>query len=275
MFVGNGVMLIDSLEAGFKEDCPYGDITTELLGICGQGRFRYITRVDGVVSGTYRLQEFFAAKKLEVVSYLTPGTRMSKGDVLIEAKGDIKTLFKLWRICQTYLTVLGAIATQTAKLVEAARAENPEIEIVVATRKAHLGMRADEMEAVLDGGAIFHRNSLSDTILITQNHLRVLGRLPEKLYSLQHKLEFEPSTEEEAYQYARAVDIILLDHFEPPVLGRIAAKIRTLNPAVKIGVAGGITLDTVRQYAGFVDIIVLSSVLYAAPLDITCRIEKL
>ena len=145
---------------------------------------------------------------------------------------------------------------------------------MVATRKAHLGMRIDEMEAIQDGGAIYHRNSLSDTILITQNHLRVLGSLPETLYSMQHKIEFEPSSVEEAYRYAATVDVMLLDHFEPEVLRDIVPKLRQLNPRIKVGVAGGITLETVQQYAKYVDIIVLSSVLYAPPLDITCRITR-
>ncbi|MDR3593128.1 MAG: quinolinate phosphoribosyl transferase [Negativicutes bacterium] len=275
MLSGIGSMLFDSLETGMKEDCPYGDITTELLGIAGQGRFQFISRVDAVVSGTARLKEFFETKKLAVGDWRQPGEPVAKGGVIIEAEGDIKTLFKLWRVCQTYLTVLCAIATQTGRMVQAAQEENADIRIVVASRKAHLGMRIDEMEAAQDGGAIYHRNSLSDTILITQNHMRILGALPEKLYSLQHKLEFEPSSVEEAYRYAACVDVMLLDHFEPEVLKDIVQKLKALNPRLQVGVAGGITLDSVKQYAGLVDIIVLSSVLYAPPLDITCRITKL
>jgi nicotinate-nucleotide pyrophosphorylase (carboxylating)/molybdenum transport protein len=274
VLASQGAIWNDILEIGLKEDCPYGDITTELLDINGCGKFRFVTRVDAVVSGTCRLKEFFETKKLNVLFYIKPGTRVKKGDVLIEAEGELTTLFKLWRICQTYLTVLCAIATQTQKLVAAAQAVNPDIQIVVACRKAHLGMRIDEIEAVQDGGAIYHRNSLSDTILITQNHMRVLSKLPDKLYSMQHRIEFEPSTMEEAYQYANSVEIMLLDHFEPGVLREVAGKLREINSNLQIGVAGGITLETVKDYAGAVDIIVLSSVLYAAPLDITCRIEK-
>ena len=275
MVVSQGSFFLDALETGLREDCPYGDITTELLGIEGLGRFRFISREDAVVSGTYRLKEFFESKKLCVGSLIKPGTIVKKGDVLIEAEGNIITLFRLWRICQTYLTVLSAIATQTRAIVDAARQVNPRIQIVVACRKAHLGMRADELEAVRDGGAVYHRNSLSDTILITQNHMRVLGGVLPSVSSLQHKLEFEPSTVEEAYAYAKAVEIMLLDHFEPDELDKIAGELKKLNSALQIGVAGGITLGRVKEFAPYVDIIVLSSVLYAAPLDITCKIEKI
>lgn len=274
MLIGNGPLLFDSLETGLTEDCPYGDITTELLGIAGEGRFQFISREAAVVSGTPRLKDFFEKQKLVVGEHRFPGEAINKGEVIISAAGDIKVLFKLWRICQTYLTVLCAIATKTSGLVKSAREVNPAIQIVVATRKAHLGMRADEMEAVLDGGAIYHRNSLSDTVLITQNHMRALGALPEKLHSLQHKIEFEPSSVEEAYRYAPQVDVMLLDHFAAGELADIVGKLKALNPLIKVGVAGGITLDTVREFARHVDLIVLSSVLYAPPLDITCRITK-
>lgn len=274
MPIGNGPLLFDSLETGLNEDCPYGDITTELLGIAGDGRFQFVSREAAVVSGTTRLKDFFEKQRLNVTEYRLPGEMIAKGDVIISADGDIKTLFKLWRISQTYLTVLCAIATNTNKLVAAAKEANAGIRIVVATRKAHLGMRADEMEAILDGGAIYHRNSLSDTILITQNHMRVLGALPKELYSLQHKIEFEPSSVEEAYKYAAQVDVMLLDHFEAGELAEIVNKLKAFNPLMKVGVAGGITLDTVKEFAKYVDIIVLSSVLYAQPLDIACRITR-
>jgi len=275
VLIGIGPLLFDALEVGLQEDCPYGDITTELLKVDGSGRFQFITRANTIVSGTARLKDFFESKKLAVASYIQPGKQAVKGDVLIEAQGDLKTLFKLWRIAQTYLTVLCAIASETQKIVSAARQVNQDIQIVVACRKAHLGMRIDEIEAVQDGGAIYHRNSLSDTILITQNHLRVAGSLPADLYSMQHKIEFEPPTEEDAYRYAKYVDIMLLDHFEPPKLLEITRQLKELNPRLQVGVAGGITAATVKDFAKFVDIIVLSSVLYAPPVDITCKIHRM
>lgn len=274
MLTGVGPLLFDSLETGLREDCPYGDITTELLNIAGEGQFQFISRVDAVVSGTLRLKEYFAGKNLTVTDCRLPGEKIANGDVIISASGDLKTLFKLWRVCQTYLTILCAITTETSKLVQTAQAVNSDIQIVVATRKSHLGMRVDEMQAILDGGAIYHRNSLSDTILITQNHLRILGQLPATLYSMQHKIEFEPASVEEAYRYAASVDVMLLDHFAAAELAEIVQKLKTLNPRLKVGVAGGITLATAKEFARHVDILVLSSVLYAAPLDITCKITK-
>ncbi len=269
------MMQIYPLERGLQEDCPYADITTELLGIQGQGRLKFITREEAVVSGILRLKEFFEAQKLVVLFWQKSRALLKPGDTIIEVIGDLKVLFKMWRISQTYLTALCAIATETRKIVAKAREVNPEIEIVVACRKAHLGMRQEEIEAVEDGGGLYHRNSLSDTVLITQNHLQVLGKLPTEVKSFHHKIEIEPRNEEEAYQCASFADVILLDHFEPESLQIVVQKLKHLNSRLKVGVAGGIQASRVQEFAKFVDIIVLSSVLYAAPLDFTCKIERI
>lgn len=268
-------MQIQPLQLGLLEDCPYADITTELLGIEGQGRLRFITREKAVVTATLRLRHFFESQQLEVLFCQNPRKLIQAGDTIIEATGDLKTLFKMWRICQTYLTALCAISTATRQIVLSAQEVNPKIEIVVACRKAHLGMRQEEIEAVEDGGGLYHRNSLSDTVLITQNHLRVLGKLPTAISSFHHKIEIEPQNETEAYQCASFADVILLDHFEPSSLESIVKKLKDLNSRLKVGVAGGIKASQIQEFAPFVDLIVLSSVLYAAPLDFTCKIERI
>ena len=268
-------MQIHPLELGLQEDCPYGDITTELLGIEGRGRLRFISREEAIVTGTSRLKDFFKSQKLVVLFCQESGDTIKAGDILIEAAGDLKILFKMWRISQTYLTTLCAIATETRKILNTAREANPEIEIVVACRKAHLGMRQEEIEAVEDGGGLYHRNSLSDTVLITQNHLEVLRRLPTDIKSFHHKIEIEPRNEEEAYRCASFSDVILLDHFEPESLPRVVQKLKELNSRLKVGVAGGIQASRIKEFAKHVDLIVLSSVLYAAPLDFTCKIEQI
>ncbi|MFH0702407.1 MAG: quinolinate phosphoribosyl transferase [bacterium] len=267
--------MFDCLEIGYQEDCPYCDLTTETLNIKGEGVLKFITRENAIISGTPNLKRFFESKNLKVISFKNPCESVKPEDIIFEATGDLKTLFKMWRICQTYLTVLCAITTQTNKLVCEARKVNPDVLIVAASRKTHLGMRREELQAVIDGGAECHRNSLSDSIMITQNHLRMIGKLTQKPYSFSHKIELEPKTEEEAYEYADKTDIMILDRFEIDKITRMVKKLRELNPALKIGIAGQITLENIKNYVSLADFILLSSVLYAKPLNFTCRIEKL
>ena len=157
------------------------------------------------------------------------------------------------------------------KLVELARKVNPNV-IVATTRKTHPGMRYFEIKAVKVGGGVVHRNSLSDSILITQNHLRVIRQVG-KLETLR-KVELEPRTVEEAIKYAEAVDVLLFDHFSLEELKKTVPKLRSLNPSLVVAVAGDINLKNITEYAKIADIIITSAPYYAKPLNLTTKIER-
>ncbi len=258
------------LELYFDEDCPYFDETTELLGISGRGRMSIIPREEGISACTEELSGFLAKKGLSI-DFLPSGSPFGAGKAILTAEGDLKTLFRVWRVSQTFLSITCAIATETKRLVELARRANPDV-IVATTRKPHPGMRYFELKAVRTGGGEIHRNSLSDSILITQNHLRVAGRI-EGLKALK-KVEVEPRTVEEAIEYAKTADLLLLDHFSLDELEKLVPRLRELNPNLEIAVAGNITAGNIAEYARIADVIVTSAPYYAKPLDLTTRIER-
>ena len=183
----------------------------------------------------------------------------------------MKLLFKLWRVSQTFLSLMCAIAGKTASIVSAGRKENPEL-IIATSRKTHPGARRGEFRAVRAGGGGIHRNSLSDSIQISQNHLEVVGELG-KLRAMK-KIEIEPRSREEALRYAKTADIMLLDHLSPDELKKLGPELKQLNPKLELAV-GGIEAKKVPDYASFTDIIVISAPYYANPLDLTTKIEKI
>ncbi len=117
-----------------------------------------------------------------------------------------------------------------------------------------------------------HRNSLSDSVQITQNHFNVIEELGD-IRSMK-KIEIEPSTVEDAYKYAPIADILMLDHSSPEEMKEIVPKLREINPKVEIAI-GGIDINKISEYAGLVDIIVTTARYYAAPLDMSTNIRKL
>ncbi|HEY3362604.1 MAG TPA: hypothetical protein VGK06_12535 [Methanosarcina sp.] len=131
--------------------------------------------------------------------------------------------------------------------------------------------RRFELKAVRAGGDI-HRNSLSDSIQISQNHLEVIGELG-KLRAMK-KIEIEPRSREEALRYAKDADIMLLDHLSPEELKKVGSELKQLNSRLEIAV-GGIEAKRIPEYAPFVDIIVISAPYYANPLDLTTKIRKI
>ena len=58
----------------------------------------------------------------------------------------------------------------TARYVAAAHARNPAVQ-VLDTRKTTPGLRALEKAAVKAGGGVNHRSSLSEAVLVKDNHL--------------------------------------------------------------------------------------------------------
>ena len=263
--------MIDLFEFYFYEDCPYDDESVELLGIGGKGTLRISSREPGICACADELAEYYGKKGINVLNYLGDGKTFGPGDKILEAEGDLKLLFKFWRVSQTFLSLMCAIAGKTASLVNAGINENPDL-IIAATRKTHPGTRRFELKAIRAGGGHIHRNSLSDSIQISQNHFEVVGEL-NKLRAMK-EIEIEPRSREEALKYAKDADIMLLDHISPAELQNIGPELKQLNPKLEIAV-GGIEAERIPEYAPFVDIIVISAPYYANPLDLTTKIEKL
>ncbi len=257
-------------ELYMEEDCPYLDETTELLGITGIGTMSIFSREEGISACTEELGEFLESKGLKVI-YLPSDSSFKKGDTILSAEGNLRTLFRSWRVSQTLLALLCAIATRTRRIVEKARKVNPDVTIAT-TRKTHPGMRCLELKAIKVGGATYHRNSLSDSILITQNHLGIVGKLPN-LKTLR-KIEIEPRNDEEAIKLAPKADLLLLDHFTLDELKKLAPKLRKINPRLEIATAGDISENNITEYAPFVDVVVTSAPYYPKPLNLTTKIEK-
>ena len=263
--------MIDLFELYFHEDCPYENESVELLRIKGKGTLKIVARETGVCACADELAEHYRKKGIKVLNYLEDGKKFKSGDTILEAEGNLKLLFRFWRVSQTFLSLICAIAGKTASLVSAGKKENTDI-IIAATRKTHPGARRFELKAVRAGGGDIHRNSLSDSIQISQNHLEVVGEL-KKLRAMT-KIEIEPCSMEEALRYVKAANIMLLDHISPAELRKAGPELKQLNPKLELAV-GGIEVENIPYYAPFVDIIVVSAPYYAKPFDMTTIIGKI
>jgi len=144
--------------------------------------------------------------------------------------------------------------------------------MIATTRKNHPGFRKYELKAVKIGGGVNHRNSLSDSVQISQNHFNVIEELGD-IRSMK-KIEIEPDTIEDAFKYAPIADILMLDHSSPEEMREIVPKLREANPKLEIAIAG-IDIAKISDYAEIVDIIVTTAPYYAPPLDMSTKIRKL
>jgi molybdenum transport protein len=266
------------LEAFLVEDAPYGDLTTELLGIGGaSGVITFRTRHRTAIACTEE-----AARLLEKAgcraSVLAPsGTMAEAGRPILEATGSAPALHLGWKVAVNLLEGACGIATRTHTMVTEARRANPDIS-VVSTRKIFPGTKRIATKAVYAGGASPHRLGLSETILVFDHHRAFLGGMDGFLARLsdyrreasEKMLAVEVSTLDEALLLANTgVDILQVDKLKPPQLAELVKAVRATGSIVKISAAGGINQENAYEYASAgVDILVTSSMYWGKPADI-------
>ena len=115
-----------------------------------------------------------------------------------------------------------------------------------------------------------HRFNLSDGILIKDNHIRAAGSIAAAVKGVRKKhgdralVEVEVTNLKETREaLAQSVDVIMLDNMPP---ARVAKALAVIDGRALVEVSGGITLDTVREYAETgVDFISVGSLTHSAP----------
>jgi molybdenum transport protein len=272
------------LDQYLLEDAPYGDLTTELLGIAGlQGRITYRARHRTILSSTEEAARLLAKTGCRVGMVLPTGTEVNAGEVFLEATGDAASLHTGWKPALNLLEHACGIATRTHSIIEKAREVRPDIH-VAATRKIFPGTKRVATKAVLAGGAFPHRLGLSETILIFAQHVTFLGgfddclaRVPEYRATMpEKKIAIEVASLDEGVRAADAdVDIIQADKMAFEELEDMVCRIRATGRPIVVAAAGGVGEHNASAYARTgVDLLVTSSMYWGKPADIQAKIEK-
>lgn len=238
-----------------EEDSQFGDITSNAV-IEPQSCTAVVSARQHVVlagiAECVRLSEWYG---LCIKKSGADGTPYMAGDVILEIYGSAHTILLLERTLLNILGRMSGIATQTRTLQDVVRSINPKCKIT-ATRKTAPGLRLMDKKAAMIGGADPHRFSLSDAILIKDNH-RVLVRVDEAVRRARsagayHRIEAEADTIDDALMIAEAgADIILLDNMAPAEVEQtlVLLKEKGVRDKVVIEVSGGITGENLASYA--------------------------
>ena len=269
---------IDQLIA---EDVPYIDLTTQMLGISDKpARIEFFTREDATVCATEEAARVLQHLGAEVESLVPSGEHVAAGTILLVAVGPAGALHKAWKVCLNLLDHCSAVATKTHNLVSAAKSANPACEVLT-TRKSMPGVKDLLTKAVTAGGAFPHRLGLSETVLVFDNHTRLMGGFDaflEALPSLRSKcIEkklFVEADADQARALARAgVDGIQFDKIPADELAALVAELREIDPHCTLIAAGGINAKNAAAYAATgVDGLATTAPFSAAPLDMSARI---
>jgi nicotinate-nucleotide pyrophosphorylase (carboxylating) len=176
------------------EDLPAGDPTGAAVGGLPASA-SIVARQSGVVAGLVGVQialdevsNRLGTGRASVQLAVDDGDQVGPGTVLGELTGPADTLLAAERTVLNLLTHLSGIATLTAASVAAVAGTGA---VIRDTRKTLPGLRVLEKYAVRCGGGSNHRMSLSDAILVKDNHIAALGGVKRAVEAARHQADLE------------------------------------------------------------------------------------
>jgi nicotinate-nucleotide pyrophosphorylase (carboxylating) len=246
-----------------EEDTPFGDVTSDV--VIPDISCRAVIRAEqgGIIAGIEEAVALFNHFGIVVEPGKNDGDAVTTGDLVLSLSGAAKGILLVERTALNIIGRMSGIATQTRKMSDLVHAVNPACRIA-STRKTCPGFRALDKKAVQLGGGDPHRMSLSDGILIKDNHL-ALTPLKKAIRSVKsvsayRKIEVEVENPSDAITAAKeGADIIMLDNMNPRQIKKaLAGLVRNgLRDRVVIELSGGINETTLPDYASL-DIDVIS-----------------
>lgn len=243
------------VRAALMEDLgTYGDVTTRSVipeGTTYTARLR--ARAEGVVSGMQiaRLAFHLVDPTLEVRTLKEDGSKIAKGDTLMEIEGSAAAILSAERVALNFAGRLSGIATLTAACVAETKGTETRI---TCTRKTTPGLRMVEKQAVLHGGGFNHRFSLSDAILIKDNHIAAAGGIRPVLQAVKAnashmiRVEIEVDTLAQLQEVLDegGADVVLLDNMDTPTLTQA---VDMAQGRIVLEASGNMTLPRLAEVA--------------------------
>jgi nicotinate-nucleotide pyrophosphorylase (carboxylating) len=271
---------IEILLGFIREDAPFGDATSAAIipDITCMAQVR--AKAAGIAAGLEEAQALFDHFGATVRLHAADGCPVGPGDLLMEIEGPAAGILLVERTALNIIGRMSGIATKTRRLADRIAAINPSVRIA-ATRKTAPGCRLIDKKAVIIGGGDPHRITLSDQVLIKDNHLAIVG-LEEAIrraraWSTYRIVEVEVETAADALKAARAgAHIVLLDNMSPAAVAATAELLvdHGLRDQVTLEVSGGIDEESVTRYAGLdVDVISMGGLTHSvANLDVSLSV---
>ena len=245
------------LELAFAEDIGDGDHTTLCcIPADAMGKSHLLVKEEGILAGVEMARKVFnkfdPTMKMDVMIH--DGAHVKPGDIAFVVTGKVRSLLQTERLMLNIMQRMSGIATMTHRYVERVAGTRCHI---LDTRKTTPGMRILEKQAVKIGGGMNHRLGLFDMILLKDNHIDFAGGIVNairrcheylKAKGLDLKIEIEVRDFDELQQVLNegGVDRIMLDNFTPADTRKAVA---IINHRYEVESSGGITYDTIRDYA--------------------------
>jgi len=255
-------MLPSELERFVAEDIGEWDNSSSIVP---EGDFSAVVLVkeDCVISGLSEAMEILRYFGLEADQLYEDGEFVPSGSVAMTISGSARKILQAERLVLNFLARMSGISTLTRECVLRAHGVK-----VAATRKTTPGFRIYEKRAVFFGGGDPHRFNLSDSVLIKDNHMKILRleecvRLARQQSSFTKKVEVEVEDSDSMLKAAElGVDIIMFDNMEPSEIKKAIELLKNkgLRDRLVLEASGDITRENLEDYADSgIDVISMGS----------------
>lgn len=246
------MMIEKIIQLALEEDLGLGDITSDnIFSPADRARAHVVAKEDLVLCGMDLARQVFWLVDEQVI--FTPlkqdGEFVKKGEKVLSLEGRTLSILKGERTALNLMQRLSGIATASREYVEIAK---PYGVMVVDTRKCHPGMRKLDKYAVRCGGARNHRMSLSDSVMIKDNHIAAAGSITAAVARIKAaightpKIEVETTNLKEVEEALNAgADIIMLDNMTPQ---QAAEAVKFIAGRALTEISGGITKENLAAY---------------------------
>jgi nicotinate-nucleotide pyrophosphorylase (carboxylating) len=278
------------------EDGGTADITSlATISEFAEGSGTLLAKADGVLAGldiarhTFLLYEVLHGKEspiFEFTDMISDGSIVKAGEKIATVRAQLRTLLAAERVALNFSQRMSGIATMTRAFVDAVAGTGATI---LDTRKTAPLLRPFDRYAVRAGGGTNHRYSLSDMILVKDNHIaanggdiqRVIEQVKE-FFAIPDRarvpVEIEVTSLNQLETVLRfgagVVDRVMFDNFE---IGMLREAVELNNGMFETEASGGVTLKTVREIAetgvNFISVGALTHSVRA--LDISFEIEPI
>ncbi len=271
-------MLPSELERFVTEDIGEWDLSSSIVPDVN-ARAVLLAKEDCIISGLSEAEEILGYFGLDAEQLYDDGEFVSMGSVFMIVQGRSRKILQAERLVLNFLARMSGVSTLTRECVLHANGVK-----VAATRKTTPGFRIYEKRAVFLGGGDPHRFNLSDSVLIKDNHMKLMGleecvRAARRQASFTKKIEVEV---EDLSTMRRAadlgVDIIMFDNMLPSEIKRGVEILKQNGQRnhVILEASGNITIDNLEEYAGSgIDVISLGMLTRNARwIDLSLEIEQ-
>lgn len=262
------IMLIKEVESFIEEDLGYDDVSCTIVPDRPAEAIIF-TKEDCTVAGIKEAGSIFCYLGIQAETTLKDGDCLKEGEIIFRLNGGAVSILRAERLALNFLGHLSGIATLTRACVDTVRRYS-ETTRVACTRKTTPGIRKFEKLAVASGGGDTHRFNLSDSVMIKDNHIKLMGIEAAieaaKKTSFTRKIEVEVESAENAVLAAKlGADIIMLDNMQPDAIQETlkVLKGKGLRDSVIVEASGGISRENLENYAKTgVDVISMGSLIH-------------